>query len=649
MKKTFFYLCLCALFVSSCSETDSFVVQDDSPQLRSLGDGKFDVLGHGYDVTGKYIDGASTKALIIDVESLNKKNMVKPALYDETTYSHYSGTNIINFSKEISHGVGLTGLSFTGSLNYNFKGTYKFDSKKSYGFYSLEFLKKGYTLSATVSDLKSHLANNFKNHINSATPSEIVSIYGTHVMTDILLGARLEAFMETEATSTTDVKSITDAKLGFTFKNIFKVDVSFGYTQSLVNKTRDTKLYYKTVGGTAELETGQFIDVDGTTVTQPQLNMTKWSQSINSSTPRLIKVAPNSMIPIYELVENQTKKAQLKQYIEQYIKEREPISVNNYSPAGGVRSVSLPSHENQGAGVAIGDIDGNGVPDMIFMGIDNPKGANSYFYKILYDIDQYGNSSRESEIRTLSLHTHENQDGSIAIVDINKNGIPDIIFACADYTGGSSPIYYQIAFDVDHTGKPRSLSKVFTLPAMGYYYHGMGIAVYDFNKNGTPDLIYMVYDAPKGRNSIKYRIAYDLNQTGASTGGNSQIYTLDGFGDNADGAGIAVGDINKNGIPDIFITALDAPKGANKFRYKILWDVNSAGYSYNVPTTVEPAFTGMDFGWYGQGADCALYDLDRNGDLDLILMNIDNPKGQNSFRYATGFNFTKDGYIQKWR
>ncbi|MCC8145813.1 MAG: hypothetical protein LIO93_05095 [Bacteroidales bacterium] len=644
------------LFFFGCQDVELLEQTTDTfPELRSIGDGKFDALGHGYDITGKYLDASSTRALVVDVQSLNNKNLITPANLYQTTSSQYSGTNIVSFSQDMSTGVGLTFLSFVGSFNANFKSSYKFDSKKSYAFYSHEFLRKSFTISATTNDLKSYLTANFKNHLISATPEEIVNLYGTHIMKNVYVGARLEAFLETESTSS-DKKGAATAKMGKTFKSLFKVDLSYDVNENLAKQTRNSKFFYKTVGGITELVEGEYVDVDGTTIKSPKLDMIKWSQSINDNNSRFVKINKNSLIPIYDLIDNATKKAAVKAYVEKYINDSKPQSLNNYSSSGGVRKIPLKDfNENQGAGVAIADINKNGIPDLILMALDNPKDKDNYYhYQILFDIDEYGNSNMHSPVFKLGKAAGtKNQGASIAVADLNNNGIPDIVFACADNPKKENPIYHRVAFDIDITGKPKYISDIFKTADMGNEHQGLGIDIYDFNNNGKPDIMFMVYDNPLHTknlpNVFKYKIGYDLDSSGRVSGGFSQVYEVDGVGNEGQGSGVAIADINKNGKPDILLMAMDNPDGANKFRYKILWDVNSAGYTYAQPTYVEPAFTNMDLGDKHQGADCIVYDINKDGELDVLFLAIDNPKGHNEFRYVTGFGLTTDGYVRNWR
>lgn len=50
-----------------------------------------------------------------------------------------------------------------------------------------------------------------------------------------------------------------------------------------------------------------------------------------------------------------------------------------------------------------------------------------------------------------------------------------------------------------------------------------------------------------------------------------------GVGDLGQGAGIAIGNIDNNPMPDVVIMAYDNPAGANSFRYRIGWNLNRDG------------------------------------------------------------------------
>ena len=272
-------------------------------------------------------------------------------------------------------------------------------------------------------------------------------------------------------------------------------------------------------------------------------------------------------------------------------------------------------------------------------------------YVIVNDIDENGYYSKESSILSISAEGWENSGGDIALCDLNNNGILDMVLLCTDKptTAGRAYRWYYVAYDLKPDGHYNSLSSLNTLDELGFFYDGAGIDICDINKNGTPDLLMMVYDAPEGENSFRYQIAFDLQSNGNYLS-LSPVYEVPGLGHDGDGAGVAVGDIDNNGTLDILFMALDAPSGKDKFVYEILPDIDKYGNSYakpiytpRFPDSLSPCDT-------GQGAACCLYDLDNNGFLDAIFVAIENIKGKsNSWKYVTGHNLNKQGVPMCWR
>lgn len=323
-----------------------------------------------------------------------------------------------------------------------------------------------------------------------------------------------------------------------------------------------------------------------------------------------------------------------------------------YHTSVGMRTVTGLGHENEGGGVAICDINANGKPDMILMGVDNPVGENSFWYKVLFDIDENGFCSNESKVYCIQANGWDSAGGGIALSDINKNGKPDMILLCADDPGNNIPanFCYKIAYDIKADGSYTSVSSTKTIDAMGCYYDGADIDVSDINGNGVPDLLIMVYDNPKGGNSFRYKIAFDLN-----AGGNYQslspAYEVEGVGDSGEGAGVAIGDIDKNGTLDLLFMALDAPsESKNTFRYRILPNLDKYGTSYSPlsdPICFPTSFSPCEI---GAGAGCCMYDIDNNGVLDVVFMGIDFREGQaNAWKYIVGSNLNKQGIPMQWR
>lgn len=658
MKKLFLFMSWVMLILSSCADED--IIERNSPSFpqsvntRSAGDGVYDILGYGYDITGPYLDTKSSRAIVFDTNKLLEKGLITPYKLEESRFRYSSGKDVIDFTTNMSSSLqmstpGILKVIGGASLNIAFGGNSHYNSDYSFAYCTQQYIDSRYRISeADINVLKTCLTKQFIERLSTYTPEQIVEEYGTHVLKDIYLGAKFEVYYMAKSTSSSKKESI-NAGLGASLFSLFKMDGKFQYDESLAITNKEQSLYYFTIGGDPAVGVQGSLNPENS----PSIDIGKWMASVKSSTPKFIDVDNNSQsfIPIYELVTDPTKKQTLKAYIDNYIKSKEVCSISLYPSTTGTRQVSGLGHINQGAGVAIGDIDKNGRPDMILMGIDNPKGKNNFWYKVLYDIDENGYYSKESSILSISAEGWENSGGDIALCDLNNNGILDMVLLCTDKptTAGRAYRWYYVAYDLKPDGHYNSLSSLNTIKELGFFYDGAGIDICDINKNGTPDLLMMVYDAPEGENSFRYQIAFDLQSNGNYLS-LSPVYEVPGLGHDGDGAGVAVGDIDNNGTLDILFMALDAPSGKDKFVYEILPDIDKYGNSYakpiytpRFPDSLSPCDT-------GQGAACSLYDLDNNGFLDAIFVAIENIKGKsNSWKYVTGHNLNKQGVPMCWR
>lgn len=658
MKKLFLFMSWVMLILSGCADED--IIERNSPSFpqsvntRSAGDGVYDILGYGYDITGPYLDTKSSRAIVFDTNKLLEKGLITPYKLEESRFRYSSGKDVIDFTTNMSSSLqmstpGILKVIGGASLNIAFGGNSHYNSDYSFAYCTQQYIDSRYRISeADINVLKTCLTKQFIERLSTYTPEQIVEEYGTHVLKDIYLGAKFEVYYMAKSTSSSKKESI-NAGLGASLFSLFKMDGKFQYDESLAITNKEQSLYYFTIGGDPAVGVQGSLNPENS----PSIDIGKWMASVKSSTPKFIDVDNNSQsfIPIYELVTDPTKKQTLKAYIDNYIKSKEVCSISLYPSTTGTRQVNGLGHINQGAGVAIGDIDKNGRPDMILMGIDNPKGKNNFWYKVLYDIDENGYYSKESSILSISAEGWENSGGDIALCDLNNNGILDMVLLCTDKptTAGRAYRWYYVAYDLKPDGHYNSLSSLNTLDELGFFYDGAGIDICDINKNGTPDLLMMVYDAPEGENSFRYQIAFDLQSNGNYLS-LSPVYEVPGLGHDGDGAGVAVGDIDNNGTLDILFMALDAPSGKDKFVYEILPNIDKYGNSYakpiytpRFPDSLSPCDT-------GQGAACSLYDLDNNGFLDAIFVAIENIKGKsNSWKYVTGHNLNKQGVPMCWR
>ncbi len=291
--------------------------------------------------------------------------------------------------------------------------------------------------------------------------------------------------------------------------------------------------------------------------------------------------------------------------------------------------------EDQGAGIAIADINGNGRPDLVVFHLDNPGGQNHGYYRIGWNLDASANVTGgwSNVMPVPGWFGADDQGAGIAIADINGNGRPDLVVFHLDNPSGENHGYYRIGWDLDVNGNVTGgWSNVMSVPGwFGAQDQGANIAIADISCSGQYDLIVFSIDNPAGENRGYYRIGWNLDINGNITGGWSKVKPIPGwFGTQNQGAGIAAFlDYGGNAIVAVHV---DNPTGENAIYHRVT-DLDQrgntiAGWSSAIPL---PNPTGV--GWETQGIAVATGYITGRNRPDLVVFFIDNASGENGGYY----------------
>src|SRR6059036_3911973 len=209
-----------------------------------------------------------------------------------------------------------------------------------------------------------------------------------------------------------------------------------------------------------------------------------------------------------------------------------------------------------GAGVAVGDIDNDGLPDLFFTG--NMVSSRLYLNK--------GNMRFEDITASAGVNTNRWATGA-TMVDINNDGYLDIYVSVSGSEGSKGKDRANLLYinNVNHT---------FTEAATQYGVADTGFTTHavflDYNGDGYLDL-FLLNNSPQDF----ARGAADTHPLGVrsnSPGGWNKLYRNNGDGTFTDvsreagilrqvgyGLGVAVADLNGDGWPDLYISNDVAP------------------------------------------------------------------------------------------
>ena len=290
--------------------------------------------------------------------------------------------------------------------------------------------------------------------------------------------------------------------------------------------------------------------------------------------------------------------------------------------------------ENQGAGIAVTDLDNDGQPELIVFMVDNAQGKNEGLYRIGRKLDSHGQvgGGWSDWIKVPDWFSWENQGVGIAVTDLDGDQRPELIVFMIDNPGGQNQAYYRIGKRLDADGNVTGgWGKWISIPDWLSWENQHGsITVADLDKDGRPELIVFMIDNPEGQNQAYYRIGKRLDADGNVTGGWSEWISIpDWFSWENQGAGVAVADLEGSGLLDLIIFQIDNPRGHNQAYFRIGRNLNADGA---VAGGWEPWISVPDwFSWENQGSGIAIITID--GKKELILFIVDNPQGQNRGLY----------------
>ena len=169
------------------------------------------------------------------------------------------------------------------------------------------------------------------------------------------------------------------------------------------------------------------------------------------------------------------------------------------------------SFENQGGGVAIADLSGTGQSDLVVFMVDAGPGQNRGLYRVGRNLDAAGNpvGGWPPWIDVPDWFSFENQGASIAVADIDRDGKQDLVVFMIDNPPGQNTASYRVGKALDVNGNVTGgWGPWLAIPDWFSFENQYGaIALADLDGDGSLELIVLMVDNPPGPNRGVYRPA----------------------------------------------------------------------------------------------------------------------------------------------
>ncbi|MDH3369246.1 MAG: VCBS repeat-containing protein, partial [Gemmatimonadota bacterium] len=297
------------------------------------------------------------------------------------------------------------------------------------------------------------------------------------------------------------------------------------------------------------------------------------------------------------------------------------------------RELNVFTYRNyyNGGGVALGDLSGDGLPELLFT---SNLGENRLYL-----------NEGEFRFRDVTEVAGVAGKGSwatgVTFADVNGDGLLDIYVCYAGNAAGerrANELYIHRGLNADGVPTFAEMAAAYGIADEGYSTHA---AFFDYDRDGYLDL-YVVNNSPRPVSSFGLR---NIRHVRDALGGDKLYHNVGGrlldvseragiFGSEiAFGLGVAVGDVNRDGWPDIYVSN-------DFFERDYLYINNGDGTFAELLDRQMPSIS-----LSSMGLDIA--DIDNDGWLDIYVADM---LPEDDYRLKTTSTFEDwDGYQAKLR
>ncbi|MBM7408410.1 MAC/perforin domain-containing protein [Methanococcus maripaludis] len=427
-----------------------------------------DALGTGYDVFGEYANPKSVKSKLFDLGPQKEivvegKTFLIPEIirYTEVMQGIFDskfGKTLKEYSEKLKVSTGVKGNYgfFQGSITTSFDKSTLQRSEYEYSTVNDDIKKWVIALpSKTDLKVKSMLDSTFSRDLNGKMdPETLFDTYGAYYLHEIIVGARC-SYNSSVNKKTLDQSVNVEVAAEMSYKkfvNSISVDEKTQYESQIKEFDSNSSTGTEVLGGKPEY--GHYINQSG--------NYDKWIESIIDY-PVFSGFTENSLVPIWELCTNNTRKTELENAFPAYA-EKKTMPYSQYC----ITDLSVIESDKGGA-----------APPYGFKKVDMDlnKGAGGKYIYLCYK-EGLDTTTPITDIKVLNgKHAKAPQGYTKINVDLNHKAGGKYIYLAYSRQTNNDPIRSVVVVKGKHANAPYGYEKI----------------DYDLNKGAGGEYLYLCY------------------------------------------------------------------------------------------------------------------------------------------------------------
>jgi len=238
--------------------------------------------------------------------------------------------------------------------------------------------------------------------------------------------------------------------------------------------------------------------------------------------------------------------------------------------------------ENADGGVACADVTGNGRPDLIVLMVDSPQGQNAGYYRVGRDLSDQGvvTVGWTPLIPIPDWFSWENQGAGIAVADLDGSGDLDLVIFMIDDAVEQNRGLFRVGRGLAADGGVKEWTPWIDVPdwfswtnagggvALAEATAGAGFDLAVFGIDNPPGPVPPPSGVPSGQNQVYFRLGRGLRSDGTVSGWSSLLGVNNWFSWDNQYGGLTV--VGPPGQAQLLLAATDSPPGQNAGFYTSL-------------------------------------------------------------------------------